>query len=133
MAYDSCFFGWQGKARGSCLAQPCSQPGAPASGVSLPRVVPARGLLCVVERLLSGTRRMCPLSESSNDCVGLQVSGLKVERSATLGSAQCPVFATAVIRPPNLNARSQSEAVGRPRLSEHLLLADLGRSQTQLI
>ena len=30
-----------------------------------------------------------------------QVSGLKVERSAAQGSAQCPALATAVIRPPN--------------------------------
>ena len=40
----------------------------------------------------------------------VMASGLTVELSAALGSARCPVLPAAVIRPPNLNGRSQSEA-----------------------
>ena len=38
----------------------------------------------------------------------VMASGLTVELSAALGSARCPVLPAAVIRPPNLNGRSQS-------------------------
>jgi hypothetical protein len=41
----------------------------------------------------------------------VMASGLTVDLSAALGNAQCPVLPTAVIRPPNLNGRSQFEAV----------------------